>query len=172
MNTKSNSSWGYKWSHDESNAAGIVILPPNNVDSLTDDEEVQDDDVMIDNGFPSDVCGTVQVQTNFLNGKDNDNEVEDDDDIKEEQTESRAQNGKTHAWSIERCWGMFEQTWKLDGQNSCQESILRTMLNVEDLETFNSVPLSPTNKNVLDYPKCTKQCLGVWGFEKFHLLCR
>ena len=57
-----------EWSDDESNAVAIVILPPDNVESLTDDEEVQDDDVMIDNGFASDVLGTMQVQTNFLNG--------------------------------------------------------------------------------------------------------
>lgn len=35
-------------------------------------------------------------------------------------------NRKMHAWTIERCWGMSEQTQKLDEQNSCQESILRT----------------------------------------------
>ena len=57
-----------EWSDDESNAVAIVILPPDNVESLTDDEEVQDDDVMIDNGFASDVLGTMQVQTNFSNG--------------------------------------------------------------------------------------------------------
>ena len=35
---------------------------------ITDDEEVQDVDVIIDNGLLSDICGTVQAQTNFLNG--------------------------------------------------------------------------------------------------------
>ena len=35
---------------------------------LTDDEEVQMM-MTIDNELPSDVCGIVQVQTNFLNGK-------------------------------------------------------------------------------------------------------
>ena len=81
-------------SHDESNTACIKILPPNNAESLTNDKEVQDDDVTIDNGLPSDVCGMVQVQTNFLNGEDNDDEVKDDDNVKEEQTKSRAQNEK------------------------------------------------------------------------------
>ena len=47
-----------EWSDDESNAFDIVILPPDNVDLLTDDEEVQDDAV-IDNGLPSDVSGMV-----------------------------------------------------------------------------------------------------------------
>ena len=47
-----------EWSDDESNAFDIVILPPDNVDLLTDDEEVQDDAV-IDNRLPSDVSGMV-----------------------------------------------------------------------------------------------------------------
>ena len=47
-----------EWSDDESNAFDIVILPPDNVDLLTDDEEVQDDAV-IDNGLPSGVSGMV-----------------------------------------------------------------------------------------------------------------
>ena len=38
-----------EWSDDESNAADVKILPPGNVDSLTDDEEVQDGDVIRDN---------------------------------------------------------------------------------------------------------------------------
>ena len=47
-----------EWSDDESNAFDIVILPPDNVYLLTDDEEVQDDAV-IDNGLPSDVSAMV-----------------------------------------------------------------------------------------------------------------
>ena len=50
-----------EWRDNENNTVDIVILPPDNVDLLTDDEEVQNDDVMIGNGFPSDVCGTVQI---------------------------------------------------------------------------------------------------------------
>ena len=42
---------------------------------------------MIDNALPSDVCVTVQVQTNFLDREDHDDEVEDDDNAKEKQTE-------------------------------------------------------------------------------------
>ena len=83
-----------KWSKDESNAVDLVILPADNTDLLTDDEEVQDYTVMIDNGLPSDVCDTVQVQTNFLSGEDNHDEVEDDNNAEEGQTESRAQNEK------------------------------------------------------------------------------
>ena len=58
-------------------------MPPDNVDSLTDDEKVQDDDVMIDDELPSDVCGTEQVQ-NILNREHNDDYVEDNDGVKEE----------------------------------------------------------------------------------------
>ena len=76
-----------EWSFEESNAADVIILPPDNVDSLTDDEEVQDGDVIIDNGLPSDVCEMVQVQTIFLNGEENNDEVEDDYIAKEEKRE-------------------------------------------------------------------------------------
>ena len=76
-----------EWSDEENNSVDIVILKRDNVDSLTDDEEVRDHDVMIDNALPSDVCVTVQVQTNFLNREDHDDEVEDDDNAKEKQTE-------------------------------------------------------------------------------------
>ena len=79
-----------EWSDDESNAIDIVILPPNNADSLTGDEEVQDDDLMIDNGLSSDLCGAVQDQTNFLSGQYNDDEVGDNDNAEEEQIDSRA----------------------------------------------------------------------------------
>ena len=34
-----------------------VILLPDNVDSLTDDEEAQDNHVKLDHGFPSDIFG-------------------------------------------------------------------------------------------------------------------
>ena len=54
---------------NESNAVDIVILSPDNVELLKDDEEVQNDDVITDNGLPSDACCMVQIQTNFLNGE-------------------------------------------------------------------------------------------------------
>ena len=37
-----------EWSDDEIDAVNIVILPPDNVDLLTDDEETQDDYVKTD----------------------------------------------------------------------------------------------------------------------------
>ena len=48
-------------SDDDINAVDTVILLPDNADSLTDDEEAQDNHVMIDNGFPSDIFGTNKV---------------------------------------------------------------------------------------------------------------
>ena len=48
-------------SGDDINAVDTVILLPDNADSLTDDEEAQDNHVMIDNGFPSDIFGTNKV---------------------------------------------------------------------------------------------------------------
>ena len=63
-----------EWNDDKNNTVYMVILSPDNVDLLTDDEEVQDDDVMIDNALPSDVYGKVLVQTIFLNRENNDDE--------------------------------------------------------------------------------------------------
>ena len=37
-----------KWSDDEIDTVDIVILPPDNVDLATDDEEIQDDHVKTD----------------------------------------------------------------------------------------------------------------------------
>ena len=74
-------------------------MPSDNVDSLTNDKEVHNDDVKINNWLPKDVCGTVQVQTKILNGEDHSDEKQDDNDAKEEQTEPRA--GKMRTWIIE-----------------------------------------------------------------------
>ena len=49
---------------------------------------------MVENALPTAVCGTMQVQINFFNRKDNDDEEKDDGNAKEKQTESRAQNEK------------------------------------------------------------------------------
>ena len=43
------------------NAVDTVVLLPDNVDSLTDDEEARDNHVMIDNAFPSDMFGTNKI---------------------------------------------------------------------------------------------------------------
>ena len=43
---------------DDINGVDTVILLPDNVDSLTVDEEAQDNHVKLGNGFPSDIFGT------------------------------------------------------------------------------------------------------------------
>ena len=43
----------------------MVRLPPENADVVTDDEEIEDNGDKIDNDLPSDVCGTIQLQTNI-----------------------------------------------------------------------------------------------------------
>ena len=53
-----------EWSDDEDNAVDIVLLPPEHVDSITDDEEVDEDSDKF-KGMPTDVCGSAQIQTNL-----------------------------------------------------------------------------------------------------------
>ena len=55
-----------EYSDDDINAVHKVVLLPDNVDSLTDDQEAQDNHVKIGNGFPSGILGTNKV---FLVGK-------------------------------------------------------------------------------------------------------
>ena len=43
----------------------MVILPPENADVVTDDEEIEDNGDKIDNDLPNHVCGTIQLQTNI-----------------------------------------------------------------------------------------------------------
>ena len=43
----------------------MVILPPENADVMTDDEETDDDGDKIDNDVPNDLCGTTELQTNI-----------------------------------------------------------------------------------------------------------
>ena len=45
-------------SDDDINGVDTVILLQDNVDSLTDDEQAQDNHVKLGNGFPSDIFGT------------------------------------------------------------------------------------------------------------------
>ena len=40
----------------------IVILPPEKVDGMMDDEEIDGDGDKIDNGLPNVLCGTTQLQ--------------------------------------------------------------------------------------------------------------
>ena len=50
-----------EWNNDEIDAVDMVILPPDNVDLLTDDEETQDDHVKTDKAST--------VRTNKRGGK-------------------------------------------------------------------------------------------------------
>ena len=45
-------------SDDDINGVDTVILLQDNVDSLTDNEQAQDNHVNLGNGFPSDIFGT------------------------------------------------------------------------------------------------------------------
>ena len=53
------------WSDEEDGNNDMVILPPENADVVTDDEEIEDNGDKIDNDLPNDVCGTIQLQTNL-----------------------------------------------------------------------------------------------------------
>ena len=43
----------------------MFILPPENADVVTDDEETEVDENKTDNDLPNDVCATIQLQTNI-----------------------------------------------------------------------------------------------------------
>ena len=38
-----------EWNGEEENNIGIVVLPPKNIDAVTDDEEVDDNGERVDN---------------------------------------------------------------------------------------------------------------------------
>ena len=39
----------------------MVIIPPENVDGMMDDEEINGDGDKIDNDLPNDLCGIIQL---------------------------------------------------------------------------------------------------------------
>ena len=41
------------------------MLPPENIDAVTDDEEVDDNGERVDNRMPFDVSGRIEIQTNI-----------------------------------------------------------------------------------------------------------
>ena len=53
-----------KWS-DEENNIDTVLLPSENIDAVTDDEEVDDNGERVDNRMLNDVSGTMEIQTNI-----------------------------------------------------------------------------------------------------------
>ena len=54
-----------EWSDVEEDKIDIVLLPPGNIDTMTDDEEVDDNGERVDNRMPNDVSGTIEIQTNI-----------------------------------------------------------------------------------------------------------
>ena len=47
-----------EWSDDEDNNEHIVVLPPEKVDALTDNGDIEEDQVDRQ-GLPNDVCGNI-----------------------------------------------------------------------------------------------------------------
>ena len=54
-----------QWSDEEEDKIDIVLVPPVNIDAVTDDEEVDDNGERIDNRMSNDVSGAVEIQTNI-----------------------------------------------------------------------------------------------------------
>ena len=54
-----------EWSDEEEDNIDIVLLPPENIDAVTNDEEVDDNGKRVDNRMPNDVSGTIETQTNI-----------------------------------------------------------------------------------------------------------
>ena len=46
---------------DGEDKTDVVIIPPENVDGMMDDEEIDGDGDKIDNGLPNDLCGIIQL---------------------------------------------------------------------------------------------------------------
>ena len=53
-----------EWSDDEDNEVDIAVLPPGKVDALTDNDDI-DEDQLGRQGLPNNVCGNIQIQTNL-----------------------------------------------------------------------------------------------------------
>ena len=54
-----------EWSDEEEDNIDIVLLPPENIDAVTGEEEVDDNGERVDNRMPNDVSGTIEIQTNI-----------------------------------------------------------------------------------------------------------
>ena len=56
-----------EWSDEEEKEGNIdiVLLPLENVDAVTDDEEVDDHGERADNRMANDISGTTEIQTNI-----------------------------------------------------------------------------------------------------------
>ena len=81
-----------EWSDDEDNNEHIVVLPPEKVDALTDNEDIEEDQVDRQ-GLPNDVCGNIQIQTNQ---DDADSANDDVNSIKESSSSSKTDQPSTN----------------------------------------------------------------------------
>ena len=54
-----------EWSDEEEDNIDIVLLPPKNIDTVTDDQEVDDNGERVDNRMTNDVTETIEIQTNI-----------------------------------------------------------------------------------------------------------
>ena len=56
-----------EWSDEEEMEGNIdtVLLPLENIDAVTDDEEVDDHGERVNNRIANDVSGTIEIQTNI-----------------------------------------------------------------------------------------------------------
>ena len=50
--------------NDDQNEADLVIFPPDKVDALPDDEEVNEDVDKLGNILPNDVAGSIEININ------------------------------------------------------------------------------------------------------------
>ena len=52
------------WDDVDDNEVELVMLPPEKVDALTDDEEVDENGDKLGNTLPKDVAGSIEIDTN------------------------------------------------------------------------------------------------------------
>ena len=53
-----------EWSDEEEDNIDTVLLPPENIEAVTDDEEADENGERVDNRMPNDVSGTIEIQRN------------------------------------------------------------------------------------------------------------
>ena len=100
-----------EWSDEvEEDNIDIVLLPPENIDAVTDDEEVDENGERVDNRMLNDVGGTIEIQTNIL-------EIEEKEQIDN--------NG---------CIDSVEETNRYAAQKNS-----KALFTAADLETFNAM---------------------------------
>ena len=58
------------WSDDGDNVVDLVVLPPEKVDAMTDDKEIDANGDKLGSALPGDVAGLIEVHTNTANAID------------------------------------------------------------------------------------------------------